>query len=33
MLVNEGILVSGIQPRKKTLEDIFLQMTEGDPIA
>ena len=33
MMVDAGILVSGIHRRRKTLEDIFLQMTEGDPIA
>ena len=33
MLVEAGILVTGIHRRGKTLEDIFLQMTEGDPIA
>lgn len=33
LLVDSGILVSEIHRRRKTLEDIFLQMTEGDPIA
>lgn len=32
-LVDAGILVTGIHRRGKTLEDIFLQLTEGDPIA
>lgn len=32
-LVDAGVLVTGIHRRGKNLEDIFLQLTEGDPIA